>query len=197
MGQAIAHANSPMDAEHLWWKANKHLWKQERMERIGGFICYSAPAPVLRLQARMIQGLRVRQGNWATEMAYHFLASSSETSCYADGEVQILADYVERVGAATEARRALVENPKQAVICETMQEAISRERDHIKSGRKFRNRRRTGRRQTFSEPMTFDHEQPVLIRMIEVTPSLHCRRTSHLAARFADRLAEIVANPST
>ena len=84
-----------------------------------------------------------------TEMAYHFLASSSKRSCYADGEVQIFADYKERVGAAKEARQALVANPNQAVICETMQDRISRERDHIKSGRKFRNRQRIARGKMF------------------------------------------------
>jgi hypothetical protein len=137
LDQAIAHANSPMDTDQLTWKANEHLWKQERMERIGGFICYSAPAPILRQQALMIHGMRVRQGNWMTEMAYHFLAQASN-SWHPDGEVQIFADYLERVGAATEARQALVEHPNQAVNCETMQESISRERDRIKSGRKFR-----------------------------------------------------------
>jgi hypothetical protein len=63
--------------------------------------------------------------------------------------VQIFADYLDRVGAAIEARQALVVNPNQAVICETMQEHISRERDHIKSGRKFRNRRRIARGKRF------------------------------------------------
>ncbi len=149
LDKAIAHGKSPMDAEHLWWKANKHLWKQERMERIGGFICYSAPAPILRQQALTINGLRVRQGHCTTEMSYHFLASSSWTSCYADGEVQIFADYMERVGAASEARHALVGNPNQAVISETMQENISRERDRIKSGRKLRNHRRIARGKLF------------------------------------------------
>ena len=78
----LNHDKSPVDdeAEHLRWKANKHLWKQERRERIGGFICYSAPAPILRQQALMIHGLRVRQGKWMSEMAYHFLASSSKDS---------------------------------------------------------------------------------------------------------------------
>jgi hypothetical protein len=120
------------------------------MECIGGFICYSAPAPILREQALMIHRLRAGKANFSGEMDYHFLArSSSKDSWYGDGEVQIFADYMDRVGAAIEARQALVENPNQAVICESTQESISRERDHIKSGRKFRNRRRIARGKVF------------------------------------------------
>ena len=104
---------------------------------------------ILRQQGLMIHGLRVRQGNWMTEMAYHFLASSSKDSWHPDGEVQIFADYMERVGAAKQARQMFVENPNQAVISETMQENISRERDRIKSRRKLRNRRRIARGKLF------------------------------------------------
>ena len=135
-------ANLPPDRDELHWKANDGLWKHERMERIGGLICYSAPAPILREQALMIHRLRVRRANDPSEMDYHFLAhSSSKDSWYGDGEVQIFADYMDRVGAAKEARQMVVENPNEAVTCETMQESISLERDHVKSGRKFRNRR--------------------------------------------------------
>ena len=84
-----------------------------------------------------------------TEMAYHFIASSSKDSWHPDGEVQIFADYMERVGAACEARQALVGNPNQAVLSETMQEEISRERDRIKASRKLRNRQRSARSKLF------------------------------------------------
>jgi hypothetical protein len=115
------------NGESLYWKANNELWKQERMQCIGGFICHSAPAAILPAQALSISCLRVRRSSY--EMDYHFLAqSSSKDSWCGDGEVQIFTDYVDRVSAATEARRELVANPKQPVLNESMQETISRYR---------------------------------------------------------------------
>jgi len=134
------------DGEHLYWKRNQHFWKQERMERIGGFICYSAPAAILREQALMIHRLRVRKGHLTTEMDYHFLAySSNKGSWYGDGEVQIFADYMDRVASANEARQELVANPKQPILSETIQEVISRRRDQIKARRRRRRRIVRGR----------------------------------------------------
>jgi hypothetical protein len=135
------------EGEWLWRKANRRLWRQERMERLGGIICYSAPPAVLRQQALRVHGLRVRRGGRTSEMDYHFLAESPSKACwYADGEVQIFADYMDRVAAAAEARRQLLRNPNQAVLSETMQEAISRRRDQIKA------RRAPGRRRWQRSP---------------------------------------------
>ena len=76
-------------------------------------------------------------------MDYHFLAlSSSKRSWYGDGEVQVFADYMGRVAAADEARRQLLANPNQAIISETVQEAISLSATNIKA------RRAAGRRRT-------------------------------------------------
>jgi hypothetical protein len=145
-----SHSPTAIETRQLRWKTNHDLWKQERMDRLGGFICYSAPAPILREQALMIHRLRAGKANYSSEMDYHFLAeSSSKDSWFGDGEVQIFADYMDRVGAAQEARQALVEYPNQVFTCETTQEYISRQRDHIKSGRKFRNRRRIARGKRF------------------------------------------------
>jgi hypothetical protein len=118
------------------WKENRHLWQQERMERRGGFICYSASPPILRQQALRIHGLKVRKGRHGTDMDYHFLAeSSSQHSWWGDGEVQIFADYMDRVAAAALARRELVANPNQPILSETLQEVVSRRRDQIKARR--------------------------------------------------------------
>ncbi len=133
--------SSAEEGERLQWKVNRQIWLQERMGRLGGFICYLAPPALLRQQALRIHGLRVVKGKHGNEMDYHFLAPSSGKQCgYADGEVQIFADYMDRVAAADEARRQILRNPNQAVICETMQETMSRRRDQIK------NRRTVGRR---------------------------------------------------
>lgn len=124
------------EGEQLRWEENQHLWHQERMERLGGFICYSAPPVILRQQALRIHRLKVKKGNEFREMDYHFLAEEScRDSWFGDGEVQIFADYMERVAAAVEARNELLANPNQAIISETVQEAISRWRDRIKARR--------------------------------------------------------------
>jgi hypothetical protein len=116
------------------------------MERLGGLICYSAPPAILRQQALTIHRLKVRKGGDWTAMDYQFLAlESSRDTWFGDGEVQIFADYMDRVGAAIEARRELLSNPKQATISEEVQEAISRRRDRIKSQRLKRRQVLSGR----------------------------------------------------
>jgi hypothetical protein len=135
------------ESDRLWRKGGKPLWHQERMERLGGIICYSAPPAVLRRQALAVHGLRVRPGDYLSEMAYHFLAERSSTASWCgDGEVQIFVDYVDRVAAAVQARREILPNPKRAVISETMQELISRRRNHIVGRRKAGRRRAPAKR---------------------------------------------------
>jgi hypothetical protein len=131
-----------MEGDLLRRKANEILWRHERMERLGGFICYSAPPPILRQQALIVYGLRVWRNSGTRNMDYHFLArESSHESWCGDGEVQIFADYMERVAAATEARRELMPNPHQPILSETVQENVSRRRDEIKAIRRLSNRR--------------------------------------------------------
>jgi hypothetical protein len=121
------------ECEQVWRR--RPLWYHERMERRGGFICYTAPPPLLRLQALRVHGLRVSRRNPAGGMDCHFLAGSRAYGGWADGEVQIFGDYMDRVAAAVEARRELQVPPNQPVLSETVQELISRRRDRIKSGR--------------------------------------------------------------
>ncbi len=132
--------DAPRQAEHegewLQRKANRRVWRQERMRRLGGFICYSAPSAVMRLQALRINSLRVQTGKGVCEMDYQYIAEASSRDSWVDGEVQIFVDYKQRVRAAVEARMELVANPKQPVISETIQEAISRRRDQIMVRRK-------------------------------------------------------------
>jgi hypothetical protein len=130
------------EGSRLRWTENRRLWRQERMERLGGLICYSAPPAVLRQQALIVHRLEVRKGNLSREMDYHFLAEESSRDSWCDGEVQIFADYMDRVAAATEARQELVPNPNQPVLSETLQELVSRRRDRIKARRQSRRRRR-------------------------------------------------------
>lgn len=142
--QAMRETHSPSREEDrcLRWEANEHLWRQEKMRRIGGFICYSAPAPILRSQALRIYHLRVGGGGVTGGMDYHYLADRAGAQAWSDGEVQIFVDYDDRVTAAVEARSQLLPNPKQPVLSEAVQEAISQRRDQIQR-RKIRNRRST------------------------------------------------------
>jgi hypothetical protein len=135
--------------EHEWtrlrYEDNEQLWQQERMGRCGGFIYYSAPPPILRQQALMLHSLRVKAGSPTTEMNYHFLADKTSTDAWCgDGEVQIFADYRERVAAATQARLEILPLPNRPVLSETLQEVISQRRDQIKH-RKRLCRQRTNR----------------------------------------------------
>ncbi len=129
-----------VERERMRWEENKGLWRQERMRHLGGFICYAAPPAVVRQQALRVHGLRVGTGGSAQEMDYHFLAEESSRDSWADGEVQIFADYGDRVAAATEARRELLAHPNRPVLCETVQEVISRRRDRIKARRRANRR---------------------------------------------------------
>jgi len=122
---AESRSSVDLEGEMRTQKAARQVWHQERMERLGGFICYSAPPAILRQQALAVHSLRVREGSCTSNMDYHFLAeSSSRHSRFADGEVQIFADYMARVAAATQARQELLSNPRQPVLSETIQEEI-------------------------------------------------------------------------
>ncbi|HEY7312384.1 MAG TPA: hypothetical protein VH643_23675 [Gemmataceae bacterium] len=122
--------------EHEWHrlrdKDQEQLWRQERMGRCGGFIYYTAPPAILRQQALTLHSLRVKVGSFTTQMDYHFLAQRSSRDSWSDGEVQIFADYRDRVSSAIEARKEILPYPNQPVLSETLQEVISRRRDQIK-----------------------------------------------------------------
>jgi hypothetical protein len=131
------------EGDWLRRKENRQLWRQERMQRLGGFLVYSAPPPILRLQALRIHGLNVQKASRGSAMDYHFLAECTSRDSWCDGEVQIFADYMDRVAAAVQAREELLANPRQPVLSETVQEDISRRRDQIKFQR-VRGKRRFG-----------------------------------------------------
>ena len=122
------------------WRSEEHVWQRERMVRLGGFICYTAPPPVLRLQALRVHAMGVGRDTNPCGMDYHYLAERTAERAYADGEVQIFADYFDRVAAAVQARGELLANPKVPVFSDTLQEEISRRRDQIK-GRRLAARR--------------------------------------------------------
>jgi hypothetical protein len=84
-------------------------WKHEKMSRRGGFICYSAPKAVLRVQA-------VRVAQTASDlhhgMGYQYLASNGDGP---DGEVQVFSDFRARVSAARLARIRVLPKASQSI----------------------------------------------------------------------------------
>jgi hypothetical protein len=129
-----------LEGERLRGTGNLQLWRQERMRRLGGFIVYSAPPAILRQQALRIHGMEVGDGTAA--MDYHYLAERSSRDSWVDGEVQVFADYQERVASAVQARHELVPSPNAPLLSEAVQEAVSRRRDWIKARRAGARRRR-------------------------------------------------------
>jgi hypothetical protein len=98
-----------------WFEANRlppdwsgrvtGLWSRERMDRCGGFLCYNAPAVILRRQAICIHGMHVRPGIH-NEMDYHYLALGGGFP--PAGEVQIFENYRTRLSSAAVARREVL-----------------------------------------------------------------------------------------
>lgn len=94
------------DPRHWRWRIherNDPKWHRERMSRRAGFVCYTAPPPVLREH-----GLGIYQMRGGFD-GYHPLADHPGSLCRGyDGEFQVIADFAARVSAAQVARRAVV-----------------------------------------------------------------------------------------
>jgi len=99
----MAGALGREDTRHWrWWihERNDPKWTRERMSRRAGFVCYTAPASVLREHGLGIHGT-TRDGYYP--MAEHRRASHR----HYDGEFQPIPGFYARVSAARLARREL------------------------------------------------------------------------------------------
>jgi hypothetical protein len=91
-----------------WLRAPHGPWQRERVSLCGGWVCYAAPPPVLRLQALVLR--RMARAN-RSPMDYHYLAERRKADgCfgrygYPPGEVQIFPDYRQQLKDAQVARR--------------------------------------------------------------------------------------------
>jgi hypothetical protein len=123
------------EGDVLYRAENDSLWQGEQMGRCGGFICYTAPAPILRQRARQVHGMHVR-GNPFWSMDYRYLVEHPlHWEGPPDGEVQIFADYRQRLSAAVQARKEVLARPDRPSDPETLEEVISRRRDTIRRAR--------------------------------------------------------------
>lgn len=113
------------------------VWSSERMGKVGGLICYSAPPLVLRLQAAIVARMKTAP-NHSARMDYHFLADNHNSCHYADGEVQIFHDYRERLSAAAVARREVLAQTDAPTCPEELETVISSRRNAVLSARRER-----------------------------------------------------------
>ena len=86
--------------------------REERVERIGGFIVYRAPARVMRNTAFIFSRLPKYIGSlplegWMRDQIHEYIYGRDERG--AEGELQLFARYREMLSAAQVARRELVE----------------------------------------------------------------------------------------
>lgn len=96
-------AAEPNDWRRWSFREGAHERSQEQMQRLGGFLCYTAPPEILRLQALAVYGLRD-----CSTMSYHYLAEAVGRGRHPDGEVQVFRDFRDMVSSATVARRSVL-----------------------------------------------------------------------------------------
>lgn len=113
----VAAWRTMRNAEH------EPLWTQERMSKRAGFLCYTAPAEVLRWQALAVNRL---PNNPYRGMSYHYLAEGAGGRAGGhyhapEGEVQVFSDFAERVSAAKQGRLRAVEDPQRRALTESEQ----------------------------------------------------------------------------
>jgi hypothetical protein len=111
-----------------WW------WDAERMGRIGRFVCYAAPPEVLRQRALDVAALAPDRSG----MDYLFLAHARQ---WADGEVQIFADYRLQLNAATRARQEVLADPHRPRDRDGFEDAVSARRRQLVRARQGSRRR--------------------------------------------------------
>jgi len=99
------------------WKLFERDRCRERCDRVGGFICYTAPEAVLKYRANRVHRLNERERS-----DYHFLAERGGQ--WGDGEVQIFRDYHQQLSDATIARREVLAALERPVDPETLRERV-------------------------------------------------------------------------
>jgi hypothetical protein len=95
------------------------LWSRERMSRRAGFVCYTAPAEILRSHALGIYQMHAyREG-------YHPLAEHGARQTWGyNGEFQLIPDFADDVSAARVARRELLAREADVVTTDDDRWAI-------------------------------------------------------------------------
>ncbi|MDQ3366702.1 MAG: hypothetical protein M3680_14855 [Myxococcota bacterium] len=108
------------DAEH------RALRTRERMSKRAGFICYTAPAAILRSHALAIYRMRTCVGS----SSYHPLAEHSSGHRWGiDGELQLIPHFDDAVSAAVVARREVLGDRPAALVSDDDRQRLYRRTD--------------------------------------------------------------------
>lgn len=132
--KGICSRDSTVESSEYDWmyrKENQHLWQDERMSRLGGFVCYSAPPKILRNSALSIGQLNPQRHG----TDYCYLAESKSWG-WPDGEIQVFIDYQERRSAALEAKKKVLIEKKSYPDTESLYLAVAKQRDKILAARR-------------------------------------------------------------
>jgi hypothetical protein len=109
MPAALARDDRRADRDLWLYFEGRVLRTQERMSRRAGFVCYTAPPPILRSHALGIHTMQ----SWSGYSSYHPLAESgAHCSWHHDGEFQLIPNFDEDVSAAIVGRREVLGEAK-------------------------------------------------------------------------------------
>jgi hypothetical protein len=99
------------------------LESRERMSRRAGFICFTAPAPLLRTNALGIATM--------SSDAYHPMAVQRGPGFHYDGEFQVVDDFYRDVSAAQVARREILGDEPRAIASDAERWAIYSQKHRV------------------------------------------------------------------
>jgi hypothetical protein len=112
---------------------------RDRMDRVGGVVCYTAARGTMREEAQVLH--RMRRG-WGME--YHYLAHSPRDARHPQGEVQVFRGFRDLVATARVARRVVLGTGTRIEGAD-QREAIHDERERV--GRRLHGARLRGTEQ--------------------------------------------------
>jgi hypothetical protein len=117
---------------------DRAMWARERMARRAGFVCYTAPPPILRAHA-----LAIYQAHPSAGGTYFPLAERGANHGWRyDGEFQLIDDFADKVTAAAVARRELFAAAPGPLLAEANRWAVAARADltlaRLRAGRRHR-----------------------------------------------------------
>ncbi len=131
----LPHARAETFELNTWrgrYREEEDQRSRERMQKVAGFVCYSAPPDILRSQALSIYAMRT-----CKEVTHHYLAEGNQSrrDWRIDGEVQVFPDFRDRVSSAAVARHSVLGPRTEIVEGPEGGERRERERIHRRAAR--------------------------------------------------------------
>lgn len=150
----------------LHYSSSDSQWRQEQMFCRGGFVCYTAPAEVMRMRAMTISQLDPTSYG----MDYYFLAEDPSYR-WPDGEVQIFSDYRQRSQAAEQARREVLSSGQQFDTPEQLYEVVASKRNFLLRKRQANKKKRRVRERRKQEPAARQSHRRTSASIIKAAPA--------------------------